>query len=302
MEDETDIRDKAELWKTSIRAKYNIEDKYEIAFIYSNPVGYMETEEKLNKFLLIDKKNQLWCYEDGKIYMPITREQHIHRPEASPMRDIKGIKQWHVDLFGHFIQVNTVLQHSKWFKHPPRFQYNMNSDGQERGDMPSLEDTVFAMIYVRQFTGKDNLLVRTCKEYMRFIDDSERRNYVKERKKEFEDFLKESPRCVPVSKHVNSNLNLLNAFLYGAMIVHGPKESDQKYKDNYEKIYMDKSRRVETIFELNDVMHQIVSISSGVASLLYKDFADWQSKGLVPAPNVFWQHTIFSWEPTIEKE
>ena len=56
---------------------------------------------------------------------------------------------------------------------------------------------------------------------------------------------------------------------------------------------------VMAIFKLHETMLYIVSLASRIAMLLNKDFASWLSNGWVPPPNIFWQRTLFIWEPTI---
>lgn len=146
-------------------------------------------------------------------------------------------------------------------------QINMNQDGQTRASMPTLESTAFALLYVRQLISQqDNIVNNACNKYKCFIANDEKRDYINELQKSFNKYLDDDlttmSHYVFLAEHVKNNREFIEAFAYGALIIHGSDKSD----------------------------------------LLQKDFAKWIETDIALKPDVFWQETMFTWHPPVQKD
>lgn len=178
----------------------------------------------------------------------------------------------------------------------------MNHDGKFRGDMPDLVQTVFALTYIRQLiSAKDNLFRIVCKNYKNLSGELGKRKYIDEVKKEFDEDLKTPPMHVNLKKLVKTNQQLIETFLYGALIAHAPNAvKDPQLMYIFKKLYVCEDR-IMFIWYLNKTMKEILNTVLKIAVLLQKDLADWIDKGHVPASDVFWQENMFKWLPVIEE-
>ena len=222
----------------------------------------------------------------------------------SEVKDSVKLTQKDSDLFAHFIQIVGILQRSSWYKAPTVIQYNMNHDGKTRGNMPILEQTAFALVYVRQLIStQDCMFNKACNQYKKFMDNQCKIEYVKEIQKKFNKYLKEESSFIPLRQYVNNHQQLIDAFLYGALILHGSNNPKSKLEDRerYKQMYMDKKYKDHYIFELNNTLKQVISMASTIGVLLQRDFGNWIQAGNIPKPDVFWQETMFSWLATVEE-
>jgi len=227
--------------------------------------------------------------------------QHQENADKS-IRNISCFSQKDSDLFAHFIQIIKVLQDSEWYKMPTKVSWHQENG--TKANLPSFEHTVFALTCIRQFTGQDDLLNRTCNRYKHFIDCVKRENIVK-RQNDFNKFLDgkiadhSGDTCL--HEYFNNTRQFIDAFLYGALIIHGPEKSNEAKCQRYKQMYLDKKNKVFYLSELNNTIHEILSIASGIAVILQKDFAHWTNQSFVPKPNVFWQTIMWKWTPLDDK-
>ena len=294
-------------WKKEMRKKYAIPGEYEICMNYShggldnNIEGYIQHCGEVDKLLLKKSDESLWWFEKGKIHPVITREQYIYNIKSN-IKNNANFEQKHSDLFAHFIQIVDILQNSTWNKSQCTHQYNMNKDGLSRGDMPTLEQTVFALTYIRQLiSNKDRLFNKACDNYMRFIDSSDKIHYIKQLKDGFNKYLREKPMHISLLNYVKDNLELIDTFLYGALIIHGTNNVSIKHRERFKQLYMDEKNKEQYIFALNITLKHILSMASEIGVFIHKDFSRWINENLIPKPDVFWQKTMFTWLPLQKK-
>jgi len=319
-----DIHTRVELWQTEMREKYNISDKYEILMNYGysdsdddtvkNVEAYIKHCDEWNTLLL--KKivdGSLWWFQlvrgEGKIFKAITREEHLSSLDSGIERE-EFFTQEVSDLFAHFIQIICVLQRSEWYKMVVNgsLQLNMNHDGKTRASMPSLELTVFALVYIRQLISTaDNIVNRSCKQYKCFIENTQKRNYIAELQKNFNHYLNDDLATMShytlLAERVQNNREFIEAFFYGALIIHGDNNPKDKNCEHYKSLYLaGEKKRPRFIWELNNTVLRVLENATKIAVLLQKDFAKWKEEGVAPKSNVFWQETMFSWLPVVDKK
>jgi hypothetical protein len=160
----------------------------------------------------------------------------------------------------------------------------MNQDGRTRANMPDLELTAFALLYIRQLIDShDDLIKIACNIYCRFCSNVKKRDYIKALKETLTEYLNESPRLVRLAGLVQSNMELIEVFQYGALIMHQPDNiNDPKVRNIFKTIYLRGNERVQYIFELNNVLKQIVCQASSIAIFIQKDFGTWIADELPP--------------------
>ena len=301
-----------EIWKSLMRKKYSVPEEYEILMCYgqNNEIEpWMAFCERQNAAPAVSKTHRglFWFYEDGhQEYCPSeyeyfysTQSQYKSSDDGSEMSQIDS------DCLAHFLQIVGVIQCSGWHQHNLMLQINMNHDGKIRADMPSLEQTVFALLYMRQLIGNkgnDDLLNTACGIYIRHSSCTAKTTYIEGECQAWNRFLQDAPLNDAVAKIVRSRELLLEIFQYGALIIHSPdRVKNSQVRELFGKLYADKTLRVNALFSLNQVMRQLFADAGNIAVLIQNDFAHWIDDKKVPAPNVMWQQNMFQWNPIIAK-
>lgn len=293
------LHERVARWKDAMRDKYNVPDEYEIIMCYygeSNDIDHWIANcEQMNRVLVKDTSERIFArYLDEEMqYMP-SKEEYLYKL-SNPLCVNHGIMmQQDSDKLGHFLQVVTVLQKSNWFKYENKLQLN---GGTTQTNMPDLELTAFALLYIRQLIDShDNLIKIACNIYCRFCSNVKKRDYVKTLKETLTEYLNAPPCYVGGAGLVQSNMELIEVFQYGALIMHQPDNiNDPKMRNIFKTIYLSGNERVQYIFELNNVLKQIVCLASSIAIFIEKDFGTWIVDNKVPEPDVMWQINMFSW-------
>ncbi len=229
--------------------------------------------------------------------------QHQENANNS-IKNISCFSQKDSDLFAQFIQITKVLQTSKWHEHTVNSILHWNIEEGMKANLPSFEYTVFALTCIRQFVGQDDLLNETCERYQDFIDDTKRENIVK-RQNNFTEFLNgnisghSDDTCL--HKYFKNNRQFIDAFLYGALIVHGPEKSYDTHRQRYKQMYNDKENKERYLYALNHTILEIMVQASGIAVILQEDFLSWINQDLVPKPDIFWHEIMWKWMPLDDK-
>ena len=302
--------ERIDTWKTLMQEKFTIPDGYEFAVLYDengSPDSLISHCEAMHCIILKDKNGQFFrCYEDGYMERMITMEKYIYNLNNPYKQDSAGneMTQQESDIIAHFIQLVQVIQNSSWHKNKPILQYNMNGDGLARGDFPSLELTVFALLYIRQLIDDhDNMIKKAVNIFKKHSSNSEKQDFLKNKVREINDFLQEAPNQSITQNFATTNKELIEIFQYGTLILHGPqniKKDELRKKVN--EIYLHKDKLPFILFSLNDIILQILSKASKISYFIYRDVALWISENKIPAPDVMWQQSIFEWEPLVEKK
>lgn len=307
-----DFSRRIEVWKNAMRKKCCVPAEYQIAMPDSDDndidswMAYCGRRNAVLAKRIMDE-GAYWFFGDGhKEYCPSQYEYFVSLVSNYKLdKNDKGMSQDESDVIAHFIQVVSVLQNSSWCKKRLVFQSNINGDHLQRGDMPSLEETIFAILYIRQLicdAGNDDLLNTASNFYLKHVADNVKVAYVKERKKEWNHYLKEEPQHVVVAQKISSNWDFIESFAYGALIIHSPhKVTSSNVRAQYKQLYLDKENRTEIIFNLNCVMKELVSMASRIAVLIQNDFVQWINEEKIPKPDVMWQQDMFRWLSVIDK-
>jgi hypothetical protein len=159
-------------------------------------------------------------------------------------------------------------------------------------NLPSLEPLIYVAVYFRQlYSNDDKLFKSACDTYNRFVDNDVKRHWVKNEKESFEGILK--ARTIPCEFTNTVNRELIEAFLYGALILHsieGVKKTEMR--DKFKELET-KYAKEKIAFCLNTCFKLLLNHVSNVAAVIYQDFAHWQSKYTIPKPDIFWHSSIF---------
>ena len=306
-------RARVEKWKALMREKYLVPGEYEIATLYqaNNEIdpwmAYCAAKNAAPAFHR-SKQGITWFFEDGHQEYTPSAYEHFYSLNSSykPADDGQDMSQIESDCFAHFLQIVDVIRRSAWEQHPLVLQSNMNQDGKIRADMPTLEQTVFALLYVRQLIGSkgnDDLLNTVCRLYIRHSSIQTKSIYVEEMRQQWNNFLFSPPMNVELAKIVSSNHLLLEIFQYGALFIHSPdKVKSSQARKLFDTLYLDKSLRVEALFALNGVMKNLFSEAANIAFWIQCDYAQWINDKKIPAPDVMWQQNLFQWNPIVEKK
>jgi len=295
-------------WKECMGKRYSIPDGYEVVMFYgeNNDIDHwIATCEQRDRIVVKDANDRFFSLgKDGKLdYMP-TKEEHIYslKNDYAKSRQGEDLTQIESDIIAHFIQVVGIVQKSAWYKHESTLQFNMNFDGKYRASMPSLEQVIFALLYIRQLIDDhDNLVNRAASIYKEHSSENVKIKFIRERQRQLESFLKGKPMSVSVAEVVKDNETLVQAFQYGALILHGPENvNNMELREIFKAMYLNKERKAEYIHSLDFTLRNILSLASTISFFIYKDFAEWIAEKKVPAPDVMWQNTMFTWEPIVE--
>lgn len=304
---------RVEKWKKIMREKYSVPQDYEIIMGYglNNNVDqwiFICEIKKAAPAKHASRGGIFWFFADGHSeYAPTEYEYNYSlKSEYKSSDDGKDMPQEGVDCIAHFLQVGSVIRRSSWYQYRPLYQANMNGDGLERADLPSLEQTVFALLYMRQLIGgrgNDELLKTACDWYIKHAANTEKSEYVEQQKTLWTDYLQKKPSNVELAKIIPDNAALLETFQYGALIIHAPhRVRSQENRNFFKRIFLDESNRVAALWELNFLMKLLFGYAANIAVLIQDDFISWIDSLKIPTPDVVWQQDMFSWEPVIEKK
>lgn len=306
-------RTRVNAWKAGMREKYHVPEAYEIVMNYGTDADvdkWIAYCERVNAVSATDNVHGgiFWFAKDGeKVYNP-TEYEYIYSlsNEYKISADNHGMSQVESDCIAHFLQITAVIKNSSWYRHNALYQADMNGDGLIRADMPNLEQTVFALLYMRQLIGSrgnDDLLNTACKNYIRHSANEYKANYVKQKQKNWNDLLEKKPMHVNLAKIILSAKMLLEVFQYGSLIIHSPnKVKSKEVRNLFRELYLNEKKRIPALWELNFIMKTLFSEASNIALLIKNDFVSWIQDKKVPAPDVMWQQNMFQWNPPVEKK
>ena len=306
-------RARVDKWKALMKIKYSVPVEYEIAMSFgeNNEIdSWISFCAQKNAAPAVNRMNEgmFWFFEDGHTEYSPSEYEYLYSLDCDykPSDDGKDMSQIESDCIAHFIQVIDVIQSSAWNQHPLVFQSNMNQDGKIRADMPSLDQTVVALLYMRQLigsSGNDDLLNKVCNFYCQHSSIKIKSSYVEQKRQEWNDYLLESPMNIELAKLVPSNQWLLETFQYGALFIHSPnKVKSSNARESFRKLSLDKELRVEALYSLHYLMKTLYSKASNIATLIQNDYAQWINDKKVPLPDVMWQQNLFQWNPIIERK
>jgi hypothetical protein len=206
----------------------------------------------------------------------------------SPMRNKDAWQQKDSDTLAHFLQVNRQIAKSRWLKE----KCTLTSKGSKTdSQVPSFESLVYVSIYFRQlFPDDDKLFSAACNTYKRYVANEAKIIWVKCEKKSFLAILKEKPLFASTAE--GTNANLIDAFLYGALLFHTVEKVETHKRTMFKTLLKDLGRD-KLVFSLNACLRQLYNHVGAVAPVIHQDFAHWQNHENIPRPDILWQEQIF---------
>lgn len=309
--EDSDIISQVIAWKTEMRKQFHVPDEYDILMNYgkNNDIeAWINHCSKTNTIVIKSMKTGRYFIlaGDGSMSNLIGEHEYYQKMSSGYKCSDDGceMSQMKSDCIAHFLQITDVVSRSSWRKTKPVYQANMNRDGQERANMPNLEQTVFALLYLRQLIGNkgnDDLFHSACAYYIEHAAQKGKTAYMKKKVEEWDHLLKEKPLCVAFLPGIGSNQELLEVFQYGSLIIHSPERTkSSKARKLFMRICTG-SGKVISLWALNVLMLQLFSLASSVAVFIQKDFALWVQEKKIPEPDIFWQENVFQWNPLVEK-
>ncbi len=189
----------------------------------------------------------------------------------------KEREAWTIDTantIAHFLQVTDHIQASRWFRSP----LSITSAGAGQiidSAFPSAESALGVLVLFRQLYSsnpEDDLFNRACGYYVRHVGNRGKAEFVKAEKKSFNSLLRKSP---PLSeKDVGcSTKDLLEAFLYGACIMH----SRSRDKTNTKRLnsMLQKCPPQRLVMAFHSGMKYLLNHVLTVYPLVKQDFVHW---------------------------
>lgn len=309
--EDSDIVSRVNAWKTEMRKQFHVLDEYDILMNYgkNNDIdAWIDHCSKTDTIVIKSMKTGRYftLAGDGSMSNMIDAHEYYQKMSSGYKRSDDGceMSQMESDCIAHFLQITDVVSQSSWRKTKPVYQANMNRDGLERASMPNLEQTVFALLYLRQLIGNkgnDDLFHSACKYYIDHAVQKSKTAFVKKKLEEWDHLLKEKPLCVAFLPDIGSNQELLEVFQYGSFIIHSPERTKSSRACNLFRCICTGSGKIISLWNLNVLMLKSFSLASAVAALIRKDFALWIRERKVPEPDIICQQNLFHWNPVVEK-
>ena len=191
------------------------------------------------------------------------------------------------DIIAHFLQVHKQLVESRW--NHSEIAFTHQGGKVIKSSFSGFEDFVFAIVYLRQFLlKKDKLLEDVVERYRRHCSCKRRCSWVTEEQKSFEAVLERDAIFLEGYKV----RDVLDAFMYGAALIHKPPHLKAKQRAHFLALYDGKCRE-ELLFALNESMKSLLRHVHNVALVVHRDFAYWLQEYDLPRPDVRWHSDLF---------
>lgn len=307
--DDRELAKTVETWKAEMRKRFFVPDELEVIMNYgeNNDISeWIKHCEETDTVVVKDSNDNHFIWGvDGMQEKLVTIDEFFLTICNSPYQKSHNgmdMSQEESDTIAHFIQLVSVLQKSSWYKHNLTYQENMNGDGENRGDMPSLEQTVLALVYFRQLLdSNDNVLINATNTYKKYSSNEQKNDYINAKRRSVYTLLDREPHFNNVKNIVDTYKTLFNVFLYGSLIIHNPlKVKNTNLRDSFKKIYLNSKLKTASIFELNMFLRNLLSPISMIAVAIQNDFGMWINENKVPAPDIMWQWNMFQWLPIVK--
>ena len=205
------------------------------------------------------------------------------------MQRVGDWQQRDSDQFAHFVQVNKQISDSRW--NSSKVSFTKSGDKFTGGEFPDIESFVYVSVYFRQLFHRrrtDQLFNKVCDRYIHFSADVGKAAWVAEEKKRFNSAL-ENPFFMLQGYSVEQ---LIEAFIYGASILHGIPADQCESKKHFHELVADHARE-RVLFSLHGSLKMLQNHVSAVAAVVYQDFGNWLNTHNLPLPDVIWHFSLF---------
>lgn len=206
----------------------------------------------------------------------------------TPLRNLEEWRQYDSDVLGHLVNVQIQLQESKWANFNISYQYQ----GSEllNCTLPTLEDFLFAAVYLRQcIADRDRLLDKAVKIYCKFNTSDTKEVWIKHELSAFTSKLTEKYFASPNY----TTQELFDAFVYGSSLLHVCDKPGKPKRELFLKILRDNENKHKEFFSLNAGLKQLAGHISKIALLINHDFGYWLANFNVPKPEIYWHNKLF---------
>lgn len=310
--EDSDIVSRVNAWKTEMRKQFHVSDEYDIPMNYGkdNDIdAWIDYCLKRNIIVIKSVRTGSLFVLAGDGSMSSLKDEHEYYQMMSSgykrSDDGREMGRTESSCIEHFLQITDIVSQSSWHKANKKYQANMNGDGLPRADMPNLEQTVFALLYLRQLIGNkgnDNLFHSACTSYIEHAAQKGKTAFVKKKLEKWDRLLKEKQIFFDLSQDIGSNQELLEVFQYGSFIIHSPERTKSPQACIlFRRICNDPHKRMIALLNLNILMRSLFALASSAAELIRKDFALWIQEKKVPEPDIYRQQNVFRWEPLVER-
>lgn len=207
----------------------------------------------------------------------------------APMQRVGDWQQRDSDQFAHFVQVNKQISESRWSS--SEVSFSKSGDTFTGGTFPDIESFVYVAVYFRQLFGRprsDRLFNKVCDRYVHFVGNPGKCAWLAEERRRFNDKLNQ-PFFMLQGYSVEQ---LIEAFLYGASILHGIPHDQCENKKHFHEIISNHDRE-RVLFSLHGSLKMLQNHVSRVAAVIYQDFSNWINSHNLPLPDVIWHFSLF---------
>lgn len=195
------------------------------------------------------------------------------------------------DTLARFMDVVEYIARSTWYRTLPSLAV---SETEYRGQFPAGAQTQQVIAAIRQLFSSDDLFNSACKRYMRLCGDRRKVAWVKEWKRLFNESLREPP-SFPAVPGI-AVYDLLNAFMYGAGILHSKDIHDHEHTL---RDLIAKHGKPHLVMAVQASLRHIVDFAVRIFPVLLQDYRHWLETGQCPKPTRLAMHDLLS--STIEE-
>jgi hypothetical protein len=195
-----------------------------------------------------------------------------------------NVSQWSeesANTIAQFLDVVERICGSKWYRRPPVFTFEFQSDG-DSTEFPAASDsqlleavfpdhteTIAVLAYFRQLHAADRLFTRTCETFLRTCGDHRKSLWMTERLESFRCMVDSSP--IPFTE-MGTRREIIRMFMYGAGLLHANSNDGADVK-LAEMIGKHGQHRVVMVF--NNCLWDILNDAIAIYHIVKNDFIYW---------------------------
>lgn len=247
------------------------------------PDSYFEDEnqEPISMMQIMDEEAKLENGSTAAIVMDIPKSILRSGPSSPIRKDLWKKADW--DIYTLFLKIYHFIHRSRWYVSPCMVSSIPNDI--KHTQMPLSEDCMAIIIPFRQLYSNnqsDNLFNKICNIHSRHCSQ-EHPTYmwVKEYQKVFNRSLDDKVHFIPACGINTQNCDInnrsyLDAFAYGAKIVH---VQHQKEKTAQDFRYLQDNFKIEhMVMQYHMILHALMRPMGMVVEILKQDFNHWAEK------------------------
>ena len=232
-----------------------------------------ENEKPISELDFFDEEMQRRNGETG-IAIIFGKPESIFRLDpVKPTRD-ELWRNTDSDIIDHFFKQYYFIRKSRWFKSPCSISHT--SRNEYFSQLPIQEDCMAIILPFRQLYSNndtDNLFNKVCNVFKRHCPkDHQSFLWIEQYQKDFNLLLEEAP-SFPLHNCEINRRRYLNAFAYGAKVVHVKGSNSEPSKD-FEYL-CNNFRLDEIVMQYHLILNDLMNKFAMVVDLLRKNFGYW---------------------------